>query len=371
MNFETNEEIDGVRDSLIRVLSDHYTSSHRQALADSGTAYAEQAWKEMTGLGLTGLLVPQDFDGLGRDFTDLLPVFLELGRSLAPVPFMSSCVLGATALRRADNTELQKMLMPSLVAGTLQLSCSHTSASTIPSVSAQWHDGAWRLAGVQQHLPYAATADRLILAARVSGSASEQDGLYILAREAVGVRLRSHRLIDGTPAADVYLDDAEAIALCAPGSVQARTAIEAVAAAGIAAACAEMVGIMEAAFRLTVDYLKTRQQFGRLIGENQALRHRSADMLVALETARSLSIAAALAAGHGGSGTAESRADLHRAKFLVGRNARILCQAAIQLHGGIGMTEEYKVGHYLRRVHVLDHQFGNEAQHLQELAKLT
>ena len=141
------------------------------------------------------------------------------------------------------------------------------------------------------------------------------------------------------------------------------------AAAGIAATCAQMVGAMEAALQLTVEYLKTRRQFGRPIGENQALRHRTAEMLVSLETARSLAIAAAVAAGTGGFGQAHTRADLRRAKFLVGRNGRTLCQTAIQLHGGIGMTEEYAVGHYLRRIHVLDQQFGNGAAHLRQLTQ--
>ena len=367
MNFETSDELNAIRDSLARVLADHYTLKHRQALAGSDTAYAEQAWKEMAGLGLTGLQVPEDFDGLGGQPTDLLPIFHELGRSLAPVPLLSSAVLAVAALRAASEAEMQRELLPALAAGDLQVACPHTLASA--GVSAQAQDPHWRLDGVQRHLPYAATADWLLVIARTNEAAGAQDALFLVARQAPGVSLRPHRLIDGTPAADVHLEGAPATALCAPGSAKAREAIEAVAAAGIAAACAEMVGAMDAALRLTVDYVKTRQQFGRAIGENQALRHRIAEMLVALEMARSLSIAAAVAARDGGFGKADTRADLHRAKFLVGRNARAVCQAAIQLHGGIGMTEEYAVGHYLRRVHVLDLQFGDGAAHLKQLAK--
>lgn len=369
MNFETSDEINAVRDSLKRMLAEHYTPAHRQALRDSDTAFAEKVWQELGGLGLTGLLVPQDFDGLGISFSDLLPVFLELGGSLAPVPFTSSSVLAVTALSVATDKKIQQQYLPLLAAGTLQVACPHTSASAVPPVSAQWRDGRWHLDGEQKHLPYAYSADMLVLVARTHGSDGDHDGLYMIDRKAAGVQLRCHRLIDGTPAADVRLDGVEATALCAPGEAHARKAITAMADAGIAAACAEMVGAMDAALGLTREHLGIRHQFGRAIGQNQALRHRVADMLVALEMARSLAIAAAVAAGEGLSVSAQGRADIHRAKFLVGRNAHDVCHAAIQLHGGIGMTEEYEVGHYLRRVHVLDHQFGDTAAHLRELTR--
>lgn len=370
MHFETSDELRAVQDSLARLLDDHYTPAHQQALAAASGGYAEQAWHEMVGLGLAGLQVPEESGGFGTKPTDLLPVLHELGRTLAPVPFLTSCVLGATALRALDDASMRRELLPALAAGTLQVACTHELAGQGTRVTARCRDGGWRLDGEQKHLPYAASADWLVLLARAEGGAEPAEALFLVPAQSTGLGLRGHSLIDGTPAADVELQDVEATPLCAPGSAQARTAVEAVAAAGIAAACAEMVGAMEAASRLTVDYVKTRKQFGRAIGDNQALRHRAAEMLVALEMARSLSIAAAVAAERGGFGDPQGQADLHRAKFLVGRNARALCQAAIQLHGGIGMTEEYMVGHYLRRVHVLDHWFGDSGTHVQRLAEL-
>ncbi|AEB83574.1 acyl-CoA dehydrogenase [Alicycliphilus denitrificans] len=370
MNFETSDELKTVRDSLARVLADHYTPTHRQAMVGDETAYAAQAWKEMAGLGLAGLQVPEAFDGLDFQATDLLPLFHELGQALAPVPFLSTSVLGATALQACSDAEVQRELLPPLAAGALQVTCPHGFVPAASGVRAQAQGSGWRLEGVHKHMPYAASADWLVVSARTGDGAGGDACLFLVARHAPGVRLRPYRLIDGTPAADVHLEGAEATALCTPGSAQAHEAMEAANAAGIAAACAEMVGAMEAALRLTVDYVKTRQQFGRAIGENQALRHRIAEMLVALETARSMSIAAAVAVRDGGFAKAQTRADLHRAKFLVGRNARTVCQSAIQLHGGIGMTEEYTVGHYLRRVHVLDQQFGDGASHLKQLARV-
>ncbi|HET8748853.1 MAG TPA: acyl-CoA dehydrogenase family protein [Ramlibacter sp.] len=368
MNFEISDELRAVQDSLARLLADHYTAKHRLALAAAPTAYAEQAWKEMAGLGLTGLQVPEEFGGFGTRATDLLPVMHEMGRALAPVPFLSSCVLGAAALRAASDETLQRALLPDLAAGTLQVACAPLQTGETAGVRAQGGEGRWQLQGVHAHLPYAASADWLVLPARVEGA--RENALFLIDARGPGIGLRTHRLIDGTPAADVQLEGASATPLCAPGSTEAKTAIDAVIAAGIAAACAEMVGAMEAAFRLAVDYLKTRKQFGRLIGDNQALRHRASEMLVGLEMARSLSIAAAVAAGRGGFGDEAAKADLHRAKFLVARNARYLCQAAIQLHGGIGMTEEYAVGHYLRRVHVLDLWFGDSSSHVEQLAEV-
>lgn len=370
MNFETSDELNAVQDSLARLLADHYTPKHREALRANPTAYAEQAWQEIGGLGLAGLQVPEEFGGFGTRPSDLLPVLHELGRALAPVPFLSSCVLGATALRAATDPNVQRELLPALAAGTLQVTCAHTLPGEGSITAAPATGSHWRLGGTSEHLPYAASADWLVVPARAGGSDGAQDALFLVEAKAAGVQLRSHRLIDGTPAADATLEGVMAMPLCPPGTPEAKAAREAVAAAGMAAACAEMVGAMEAALRLTLDYLKTRKQFGRAIGENQALRHRVAEMLVGLETARSLSIAAAVAAGNGGFANTAARADLHRAKFLVGRNARTLCQAAIQLHGGIGMTEEYAVGHYLRRVHVLDQQFGDSGTHLERLAEL-
>lgn len=370
MNFETSNELRAVQDSLTKLLANHYTAVHRQALAEDVGAYARQAWREMIGLGLAGLQIPEEFGGFGTRATDMLPVCHELGRALAPVPFLSSSVLSVAALCAAGERQLQCDLLPGLAEGTLQVACTHDPAAKMAEVCAQVVDGKWRLRGLQRHLPYAASSDWLIVAARLQEGAVEAAALFLLNARSPELQLRSHRLIDGTPASDVRLSEVAATPLGTPCSAEARAVIEAVVAAGIAAACAEMVGAMEAAFRLTVDYLKTRQQFGRLIGDNQALRHRTAEMLVGLEMARSLSIAAAVAAGRSGLDDPEARADLHRAKFLVGRNARNLCHAAIQLHGGIGMTEEYFVGHYLRRVHVLDHQFGDSGMHLEQLAEV-
>lgn len=366
MNFEISDEMNAVRVSLARLLGDHYSDRHRRELMGNHTDYAEQAWRHIAMLGLSGLQIPEEFGGVGTPATDLIPLLQELGRSLAPVPFTSSCILGATALRTATN-EIRHELLPQLAAGTLQVTGAHELSPPTASVTAVATSNFWHLHGLQKHVPYAASADWIFLSAGSDDLDERAHTFFLIQAGTDGLQMRTHRLIDGTPVADIQLQGVRATPLFVPGSPESKVAHDVVASAGIAAACAEMVGCMEAALDLTISYIKTRRQFGRLIGENQALRHRISEMAVSLEMARSISIAASIAAGTGNLGDAISWADLHRAKFLVGRNARSLCQTAIQLHGGIGMTEEYRVGHYLRRVHVLDRQFGDGRHHLERL----
>lgn len=369
MNFELTDEMDALQDSLGRLLSDLHTPQHRQAVAAGATGYSEEIWRQLSKLGVTGLQVPEPYGGFGGDVPDLLPVMQAFGRALISVPFLSSCVLCATALRAAADKSIAREFLPSVAAGEMQLAWAHEEPTSrddalAVSAAATRAQGGWRLNGTRNRVLYAASADRFVVSASTGEArAGHGSALFLVAKQTPGVQLRSYRLIDGTPAGDLRLQDAAATALCDPDGAEGDAGIDAVVGVGIAAVCAEMVGAMEATFKLSVEYLNTRQQFGRLIGTNQALRHRVAEMLVSLETAKSMAIAAVLAASGGGMRDVSSRVELHRAKFLIGRNARSLCQLAIQLHGGIGMTEEYAVGHYLRRVHVLDHLFGDSSAH--------
>jgi pimeloyl-CoA dehydrogenase len=369
MNFELTDEMVALQDSLGRLLSDLHTPQHRQAVSAGATGYSEEIWRQLSKLGVTGLQVPEQYGGFSGDVSDLLPVMQAFGRALVSVPFLSSCVLCATALRATADESIAREFLPSVAAGEIQLAWAHEEPTwqdhTSPAcATATRQQGGWYLNGTKSRILYAASADRFVVSASTDEpSAGQGRALFLVAKQAPGVHLRSYRLIDGTPAGDLRVQDVAATPLCDPGGAKAEAGIDAVVGVGIAAVCAEMVGAMDAAFKLSVEYLNTRQQFGRLIGTNQALRHRVAEMLVSLETARSMAIAAVLAASGGGMRDLSSRVELHRAKFLIGRNARSLCQLAIQLHGGIGMTEEYAVGHYLRRVHVLDHLFGDSSAH--------
>jgi pimeloyl-CoA dehydrogenase len=377
MNFELNDEQVALADSLQRVLTDHYGFEKRRALAKDPRAHDPAAWSSLAELGVTALPLPEAHGGFGGKAEDLFPVMQAFGRALSLEPFLSSVVLAATAVRLAADEETQARILPGVARGETVLAWAHDEvagrhAPLWMETRAERRNGKWVLNGAKSPVLCAGLASQVVVSARVSGAPDDADGcaLFLIAREAAGVELREFRLVDDTAAGELRMREVIAEALHDPtDAARARRAIDGTLAAGIAAVCADMAGSMQAAFDLAMDYLRTRKQFGRFIGENQALRHRAAEMLVALEMARSMAIAAAIAADEGDSD--EARRDLHQAKVSVGRNARLLAHGAIQLHGGIGMTEEYAVGHHLRRIHVLDQMFGDSDAHSARLAALS
>ncbi len=374
MNFELNEDQAALAESLQRVLADRCAFEQRRALVASGAAHDDKTWAALAELGVTALPLPEAHGGFGGGARDLLPVMQALGRSLSMEPFLASTVLAGTALRLGADEATQARLLPRMASGELVLAWAHDEpaarhAPLWAETRAERRNGRWVLDGIKSNVLAAGLAQHIVVSARVSGAPADADGcaLFLVDPKDAGVALREFRLVDDTAAGELILREAKAEPLADPlDAAQARHAIEGTVAAGIAAVCADMTGAAQAAHELAMDYLRTRKQFGRLIGENQALRHRAAEMLVCLEMARSMAMAAAVAAdipdGDGAS------LDLHRAKLSVARNARQVAHGAIQLHGGIGMTEEYAVGHCLRRIHVLDQLFGDADAHAARLA---
>ncbi|MBP0623774.1 acyl-CoA dehydrogenase family protein [Cupriavidus consociatus] len=376
MNFELNDEQRALQESLRRLLAKQYTFEKRRVYAESTTGHDEHTWEKFAELGLTALLVPEAFGGFGGGARDLLPVMQELGAALSLEPLLASNVLAAAALRlTADNATCAEVL-PQVATGKRRLAWAHNERAG--RHSALWIESTatntgkqWRINGNKASVIGAIFADQLIVSARIRGAPDEEVGcaLFLVDANGEGVDSRHYRLVDDTSATDISLQYAEAVPLTDPMDCKrADSAIEGTQALGIAAVCAEMVGASQAALTLTIEYLNTRKQFGRVIGENQALRHRAAEMLVSLELAKSMAIAAAVAVDDPADESA--KLDLHRAKYSVARHARAVAHGAIQLHGGIGMTEEYAVGHYLRRIHVLDQLFGDGDTHTAKLASL-
>jgi alkylation response protein AidB-like acyl-CoA dehydrogenase len=226
--------------------------------------------------------------------------------------------------------------------------------------------GTWRLDGAKSVVVRGDSADRLIVSARVSGDRHDADGigLFLVDPQASGVARRAYPMRDGTHAADIALSSVEAEPLGEPGA--ALPVIERVTEAAIAATSADAVGGMETMLAMTVEYLKTRQQFGKPIGANQALQHRATEMMIAMEQGRSLAMLAAVMIDD--DNAAQRAHDISTAKVGVGQAARFVSQNAVQLHGGIGMTDEYAVGHYFRRCMVIEHSFGDTGYHLSKLA---
>lgn len=374
MQFELNEEQQALAESLSRLLDDHYGFEKRRAIAGSEAGWSEAAWGQLAELGVTAMGIPESFGGLGGGAGDRLPVIQAFGRALLLEPYLASSVLAATAVLSAGSEAQKDDLLPSLAHGEVRMAWAHDEVQA--RHDALWvqtratrDGGQWRVSGAKSLVLHAGAANRFVVSARVSGQPGDEEGVALFLVDAGAARLRSYRLIDDTAAGELTFDGAPAELLGdADDSARAAAAIRATLAAGTAAVCADMVGTMESAFALTTAYVNTRKQFGRLIGEYQALRHRVAEMAVSLEMARSMAIAAAMAVDDPASDSAAT--DLPRAKLAIGRHARALCQQAIQSHGGIGMTEEYAVGHCLRRIHVLDQLFGDVDAQAARLAHL-
>ncbi|RYY99227.1 MAG: acyl-CoA dehydrogenase, partial [Comamonadaceae bacterium] len=263
-------------------------------------------------------------------------------------------------------------LLPGIAAGTQLLAWAHDEPAARHralwvETRARREGNRWLLTGRKHNVLHGAGADTLVVSARIAGEPDARDGVGLfLVRPGAGVQRTAQRLIDDTPAADIRFDAAAAEPLGNPDDgVAALAALEATQEAGLAAVCAESVGVLERAFAMTVEYVQTRQQFGRPIGANQALRHRVAEMRVALDMVRSAAMAGLLALEMDDAD--ERSRELSRAKMLVARHGTFVAQQGIQLHGGIGMTVEYAVGHCLRRLTVIDQLFGDGATHAARL----
>ncbi|QHE84618.1 acyl-CoA dehydrogenase family protein [Hydrogenophaga sp. BPS33] len=376
MNFQISEEQRLLSESLSRLLGDRYGFEQRRAIAASVEGWSPEVWRQLAELGVLALGIPEAYGGLSDAAADRLPVLQALGRVLALEPYLSSAVLGATAVLQAGSDAQKDALLPTLASGDVRLAWAHDESGerhnpTWVETRATREGTGWRLDGHKALVLHANAANHLVVSSRVAGQGDEAQGLalFLVDPKAAGVALRHFRLVDDTPAAELTLQGAAAQAMGDPlDEAFQRAAMGAVRDAGTAAACADMVGAMETAFELTTGYVTTRKQFGRAIGEYQAMRHRVAEMKVALEIARTMAMAAALAVDR--SGSPEATTELLRAKLVIGRQARQLCQAAIQSHGGIGMTEEYAVGHCLRRIHVLDQLFGDVDAQAARLARM-
>lgn len=373
MNFRLDDEQQQLLDSVTRLLADQCSFEHRRTLAASEHGRSAELFARLAELGVVGLLVPEAHGGFGGRLEDMLPVMQACGAALCTEPVLASAVLGATALRLAGG-EVAASLLPELAQGSAVVAWAHDEpgarhADFWVETHAEAGPEGWMLSGHKLPVLSGPQAHHFIVSARLvgtAGSAVAGDAaaspagcaFFLVDADAAGLTRRDYRLVDDTPASELALDSTPARLLGESNDPTAFLRIlDGTTAAGIAGLCADMAGAAQTAYTLAIGYLNMRKQFGRLIGENQALRHRAADMLVSLEMLRSMAIAAAVAADR--PDDEESAADLLRAKLVVGRHARLVCQHAVQCHGGIGMTEEYAVGHFLRRVHVADHLFGD------------
>jgi pimeloyl-CoA dehydrogenase small subunit len=374
MDFDLTEEQRLLRDSVERLLADHYGFDKRRSYLAEPEGWSRGLWAQYAELGLLGLPFPEDYCGFGGGPIEVMLVMEAFGRVLALEPYLATVVLGGTALRLTGNEEQKSVILPQIAEGNMILAFAHGERqarydlSDVLTTAKPKGDG-WVLDGAKSVVLHGDSAQRLVVSARTAGERDDRDGitLFIVDTGANGVARRSYPMRDGTRAAEISLSGVEVGEEDVLGELGAGfPVIERVVEAGIAATAAEAVGAMEAMQAMTLEYLKTRTQFGRPIGQNQVLQHRATEMLMELERGRSMAMLAAMMVEE--PDAAERAHNIAMAKVGVGQASKFVSQNAIQLHGGIGMTEEYAVGHYFRRCMVIEHTFGDTAHHLSRLA---
>jgi alkylation response protein AidB-like acyl-CoA dehydrogenase len=365
MDFNYSNEQLGLQDTLRRFIGRDYGFERRRELARSALGFSAEGWAQYADLGLLSLPFPEQFGGLGGNAVDIMLVMELIGRGLLLEPYLSTIVLCGGLIRDAASEPLKRTLLPRIGAGELKLALACYEAAGRYDLSqvacAAVRSGAgWRLSGRKTVVLDAPSADYFLVSARTGGHAGELQGIsvFMVGREASGATLQAYPTQSGGRAADLRLEDValDADALIgAPGGGLAL--IERAVDRGVAALCAEAVGIITALNEATLDYLKTRKQFGVPIGKFQALQHRMADLFIAAEQARSMAL---LAAVHADSDdAAERRRAASGAKAYIGQAARLVGQQAVQMHGAMGVVDDHIVSHYFKRLTMISSSLGD------------
>ena len=368
MDFDFSDDQEMLRDSVRKWVDKAYTFERRRDIVKAG-GFSKDAWRELAELGLTGLYVPEAQGGMGFGPVDAMVVMEELGRGIVLEPYAAVSLVGASLLTagRAPSAELW---LQGIAEGKELVVLAHQERAARyrlnrVETSAKNAGGTWQLTGAKSLVPAGTHAGAFIVPARVSGAIDDAAGvaLFLVSRGEAGVKLRGYPTQDGGCAADLTLTDADAIELLPPG--EAFGVLEHAIDIGIAALCAEAVGAMDKLVAITVEYMNTRKQFGVAIGTFQALRHRIADVKMQLELARSMSYFASLKLNE--PAPARRRA-LAQAKLQLGQSMRYVGQQCIQLHGGIGVTDEYIASHYFKRLTVMEMSYGDTMHQLGEVS---
>lgn len=368
MDFSLNDEQRMLADTADRLVRDSYSFEQRRKHLGTPQGFSMEMWGQLAELGLLAALFSEEDGGIGGGGVELMTLFQAFGRGLTLEPYLASVVLAGGLIARLGDAAQKDRLLGALIGGDSRpaLAYLEPAAGYDPywiETRAERSATGWILNGAKAVALNGDSADLLLATARTSGAPGARDGVsvFLVDPTAAGVTRRGYPTIDGVRAAEISFDGVvlEDGALLGPEG-RASDALDAVLAAGTAALCAEAVGAMEVACDLTLDYLKTRTQFGGPIGRFQALQHRMVDMRIALEQARSMAILAACSLD--AKPTARDRR-VAAAKALIGVSGMFVAEQAIQLHGGMGMTDEAAISHYAKRLVMIDHWLGDQDFH--------
>src|SRR5215218_3990274 len=376
MALVLSEEQSMLRDSARGLISDKAPVSHLRHLRDSNdaTGFSREMWKTFAEMGFSGLLVPEEFGGSGLGCVEAGVLMEEIGRTLMPSPFLSTAVLASSALSRGGSAAQQSEHLPRIADGSLLAALAidegakHRPLQT--NLKAVRSGNGFKLSGDKAFVVDGHTADLLIVAARSAGAAGERDGLtlFLVDPKAKGIATERTAMVDSHNAARIIFDNVEVDADGVLGELdQGFALLDGVLNIGRGAVASEMVGLSEEVFGRTVSYLKERKQFGKLIGEFQALQHRAAQLYVDIEITRAAVLKALqtldLDFDHAG-------AAVSVAKARAGTTATLAVQEGVQMHGGMGMTDQFDIGFFMKRARVCQELFGDSNYHADQLARM-
>jgi alkylation response protein AidB-like acyl-CoA dehydrogenase len=360
MDFDFSDDQEQLRDAVRKYVDKGYTFERRRSIEKAG-GFDRAAYNELADLGLTGLCISEQYDGMGMGPVECLVVLGELGRGLVLEPLAQAFISGPVLENHAPDA-LKTQWLPKIASGQAIVVLAHQERKAryrldVCDAKAVQAGAGYTVTGSKNLVPVGDQADAYLVPAMLGG----QMNLFLVERGATGVTTRSYGCQDGSRAADLTLHNAPAQIVTANGLLALELAVD----IGITCACAEAVGVMDKTMAITVEYMNVRKQFNQVISSFQALRHRVADMKMQLELGRSMAFFAALKMGDP---APQRRRALAQAKYQLGQSMRFVGQQAVQLHGGIGVTDEYIVSHYFKKLTQLEMTFGDSMQHLGEVS---
>ncbi|MFW6093198.1 MAG: acyl-CoA dehydrogenase family protein [Pseudomonadota bacterium] len=377
MNFELSDEQKLIAESVERFVQDNYALEARRKLAEAEPGFSRDHWSTMAELGWLALPFAEEHGGFGGNQIDTMVVMEQFGRGLVLEPYLASVVMGGGAVKRGATAAVRDEVLPAVIDGSRQLALAYTEPQArfdiedITTTAKADGDG-FVVDGHKSMVLHGPTADQLVVSARTSGGQRDTGGisLFLIDADAEGVKRRDFPTVDGLRASEI---DFESVRVGGDRLIgeqdQGYAILRDVANDAILALSAEAVGAMEMLYKKTVEYTQERVQFDHPLSDFQVLQHRMVDMFMEYEQCKSLLYRATMESAQGDPATAQRT--VHALKHLVGKAGLFIGENAVQLHGGMGMTEELAIGHYFKRMLVIDAQFGNADYHLEKFAELT
>jgi alkylation response protein AidB-like acyl-CoA dehydrogenase len=375
MNFELSEEQKMIQQSVERFVQENYDLSNRIKISSEDPGYSKEYWSSMAELGWLGLAFDEEDGGFGGNQIDTLVLMEQFGKGLVLEPFLANIVLGGGAIKRGGSAALKESIIPSLIDGSLQLTLAYAEEQSRfdledIATAAREDDGNFVLNGKKSMVLNAESADKIIVVARTNGSQVDKEGisLFLVNADSDGLERENFPTVDGLRASEISLNDVKVSSENLIGEKDKGFEIlQAVANDAILALAAEAVGAMEVLYKDTVEYTQQREQFDHPLSDFQVLQHRMVDMFMEYEQCKSLLFRATMETVQD---PQLSQRTVHALKHLIGKSGIFVGENAVQLHGGMGVTEELRVGHFFKRLLVIDSQFGNADFHLDKFTSL-